>query len=53
MQKVRDVLNTDRRLSMRLIAEEVGIDDMTVSDIVKKERLKNALGIRRICAKLV
>ncbi|XP_054709439.1 protein GVQW3-like [Uloborus diversus] len=34
VQKVRDVLNTDRRLSIRAIAKEVGIDMMTVHDIV-------------------
>ena len=30
VQKVRDALNSDRRLSIRAIAEEVGIDKMTV-----------------------
>ena len=45
---MRDVLNTDRRLSIRAITEEVGIDKMTVYDIVK-----NDLGMGKICAKLV
>jgi len=48
VQKVRDVLNADRRLSIRAIAEDVGIDKMTVHDIIK-----NSLGMRKICAKLV
>jgi len=48
VQKVRDVLNSDRRLSIRAIADEVGIDKMTVHNIIK-----NDLGMRKICAKLV
>lgn len=48
VQKMRDVLNSDRRLSIRAIADEVGIDKMTVHNIIK-----NDLGMRKICAKLV
>ncbi|XP_050527794.1 protein GVQW3-like [Daktulosphaira vitifoliae] len=48
VKKVRDVLNNDRRLSIRMIADEVGIDKMTVHNIIT-----NDLGMRKICAKLV
>ncbi|XP_046686723.1 protein GVQW3-like [Homalodisca vitripennis] len=48
VQKVRDVLNSDRRLSIVAIADEIGIDKMTVQNIIK-----NDLGMRKICAKLV
>ncbi|XP_054715265.1 protein GVQW3-like [Uloborus diversus] len=50
VQKVREVLNTDcrRRMNIRAIAEEVGMDKMNVHDIVE-----NDLGMRKICAKLV
>lgn len=48
VQKVRDVLNSDRRLSVRMIAEEVRLDKMTVHSIITKD-----LSMRKICAKLV
>lgn len=48
VQRVRNVLNSDRRLSVRMIADQVGIDKMTAHTIVTEE-----LGMRRICAKLV
>lgn len=48
VQKVRVVLNSDRRLSIRAIADEVRIDKMTVHNIIH-----NDLGMRKICAKLV
>jgi hypothetical protein len=37
VQKVHDVLNNDRRLSIRAIADEVGIDKMTVHNIIKND----------------
>ena len=33
VQRVREVLNSDRRLSMRMIAHPIGIDRMTVHTI--------------------
>lgn len=48
VQRVRDVLNSDRRLSVRMIADQIGIDKMTVHNIVSED-----LAMRKICAKLV
>ncbi|GFU52219.1 histone-lysine n-methyltransferase setmar-like protein [Trichonephila clavipes] len=47
-QRVRHLLNTDRRLSVRMIAEQRGMDKMVVHKIISED-----LGIRKICAKLV
>ena len=48
VQRVREVLNSDRRLSVRLIADMVGIDKMTAHVIITEN-----LAMRKICAKLV
>ena len=48
VQRVRDVLNSDRRLSVRMIADRVGIDKMTVHTIITED-----LAMRKVCAKLV
>ena len=45
---VRDVLNSDRRLSVRLIAETVGLPKTNVYRIITEQ-----LQMRKICAKLV
>ncbi|XP_033609194.1 uncharacterized protein LOC117282682 [Cryptotermes secundus] len=37
VQRVRDVLNSDRRLSVRMIADRVGIDKMTVHTIITED----------------
>lgn len=34
VQRVREVLNSDRRLSVRMAADEIGIDTMTVHRII-------------------
>lgn len=47
MQRVCEVLNSDRRLSVSMIADHVGIDKMIVHTIITED-----LGMRRICAKL-
>ncbi|GFU16064.1 protein GVQW3 [Trichonephila clavipes] len=47
-QRVRHLLNTDRRLSVRMIAEQLGMDKMVVHKIISED-----LGMRKICAKLV
>uniref|UniRef100_A0A8D8U2F0 Mos1 transposase HTH domain-containing protein n=1 Tax=Cacopsylla melanoneura TaxID=428564 RepID=A0A8D8U2F0_9HEMI len=47
-QRVRNVLNSDRQLSVRMIADQVAIDKMTAHTIITEE-----LGMRKICAKLV
>ncbi|GFV74844.1 protein GVQW3 [Trichonephila clavipes] len=47
-QRVRHLLNTDRRLSVRMMAEQLGMDKMVVHKIISED-----LGMRKICAKLV
>ncbi|KAJ8952154.1 hypothetical protein NQ318_018491 [Aromia moschata] len=47
VQKVCDVLNSERRLSVRMIANEVGIDKITMPTIITKDLAM------MICAKLV
>lgn len=46
--RVRDLLNTDRRLSTRLVADELGLSQSTVWRIVTDD-----LQMRKVCAKLV
>ncbi|KAJ8949951.1 hypothetical protein NQ318_002358 [Aromia moschata] len=46
--RMRDLLNTDRRLSVRLISETVDITKTIVHEIVSE-----SLGMRKVCAKLV
>ncbi|GFT34274.1 hypothetical protein TNCV_3067891 [Trichonephila clavipes] len=47
-QRVRHLLNMDRRLSVRMIAKQLGMDKMVVNKIISED-----LGMRKICAKLV
>ncbi|GFW15117.1 HTH_48 domain-containing protein [Trichonephila clavipes] len=47
-QRVRHLLNTDRRLTVRMIAEQPGMDKMVAHKIISE-----GVGIRKICAKLV
>ncbi|KAJ8944641.1 hypothetical protein NQ318_004731, partial [Aromia moschata] len=48
VKRVRDLLNTDRRLSGRLISETLDITKTIVHEIVSE-----SLGMRKVCAKLV
>ncbi|KAJ8956624.1 hypothetical protein NQ318_013977 [Aromia moschata] len=48
VKRVRDLLNTDRRLSVRLISETLDITKTIVHEIVSE-----SLGMRKVCAKLV
>ncbi|KAJ8957736.1 hypothetical protein NQ318_017634 [Aromia moschata] len=48
VNRVRDLLNTDRRLSVRLISETLDITKTIVHEIVS-----GSLGMRKVCAKLV
>ena len=48
VQRVREVLNSDGRLSARMIADRIGIDTMTVHTIITEN-----LAMRKICAELV
>ena len=48
LAKVRQVLNSDRRLSVRLIAEMVNLNHETVHQLVTED-----LMMRKVCAKLV
>ena len=48
VQRVREVFNSDRRLSVRMIADRSGIDKMTAHTIITGN-----LMMRKICAKLV
>ena len=48
MAKVKAVLDSDRRLSVRLIADQVGLPKSIVHEIVTTE-----LQVRKVCAKLV
>ncbi|KAJ8941309.1 hypothetical protein NQ318_017849 [Aromia moschata] len=47
VKRVRDLLNTDRRLSVRLISETLDITKTIVHEIVSE-----SLGMRKVCAKL-
>ncbi|KAJ8948152.1 hypothetical protein NQ318_009240 [Aromia moschata] len=48
VKRVRDLLNTDRRLSVRLISDTLDITKTIVHEIVSK-----SLGMRKVCTKLV
>lgn len=48
VKKVRNMLNSDRRLSVRMLADECNIPKSTVHRIVTED-----LGMRKICAKMV
>ena len=48
VEAVRQAVRGDRRLTVRMIAEEVGIDRQTVWEIITEE-----LSMRKICAKMV
>ncbi|KAJ8942388.1 hypothetical protein NQ318_016636 [Aromia moschata] len=48
VKRMRDLLNTDRRLSVRLISETLDIKKSIVHEIVSE-----SLGMRKVCAKLV
>ncbi|KAJ8956036.1 hypothetical protein NQ318_006312 [Aromia moschata] len=48
VKRVRDLLNTDRLLSVRLISETLDITKTIVHKIVSE-----SLGMRTVCAKLV
>ncbi|XP_071453429.1 protein GVQW3-like [Hetaerina americana] len=48
VRKIRDVLNSDRRLSVRMIAEQCNVPKTTVHEIIREQ-----LQMRKICAKLV
>ncbi|KAJ8933390.1 hypothetical protein NQ318_003039 [Aromia moschata] len=47
VKRVRDLLNTDRRLSVRLISETLDITKTIVHEI------ESSLGMRKVCAKLL
>ena len=47
-KKVRQLVRGDRRLTIRVNANKVGLDKETVSTI-----LVDALGMRKVCAKMV
>ncbi|KAJ8934820.1 hypothetical protein NQ318_000801 [Aromia moschata] len=48
VKRVRDLLKTDRRLSVRLISETLDITKTIVHEIVSE-----SLGMKKVCAKLV
>ena len=48
IEKVRQLVRSDRRLTIRVIANEVGMDKETVRTI-----LVDTLGMRKVCAKMV
>ncbi|XP_054720558.1 protein GVQW3-like [Uloborus diversus] len=48
VDRVRQLLKSDRRLSIRLIGDKLGLDHMTVFRIVTEN-----LNMRKVCAKLV
>ena len=48
IEKVRQLVRSDRRLTIRVIANEVGMDKETVRTI-----LIDTLGMRKVCAKMV
>ena len=45
---IRQLVRSDRRLTIRVIANEVGMDKETVRTI-----LVDTLGVRKVCAKMV
>ena len=47
IEKVRQLVRSDRRLTIRVIANEVGMDKATVHILV------HTLGMRKVCAKMV
>ncbi|GFS82629.1 protein GVQW3 [Trichonephila clavipes] len=47
-QRVRHLLNTDRRLSVRIISEQLRMDKIVVHKIIRED-----LEMRKICTKLV
>ena len=48
IEKVRQILEQDRRLTLRLIAQELGISKDTAHTIVRDD-----LGERKICSRFV
>lgn len=48
MQRVRKMLNSDRQLSVRMFADQIKIDKLTVHIIITKN-----VAMWKICAKLV
>ena len=48
MTKMRAVLRSNRRLTVKMIGSELNLNHQTVHDILIEE-----LGMRKICAKLV
>ena len=48
IEKVRDVIQKDRRLGVRAVAEEVNLDRESVQRI-----LRDKLNMRKVCAKMV
>ena len=48
IEKVRQMVRSDRRLTIRVIANEVGMDKETV-----RTTLVDTLGMRKMCAKIV
>ena len=53
--KVRVLVRSDRRLTVRMIGCELHLNHQTVNDILTEELdiLTEELGMRKICAKLV
>ena len=48
IERVRQVVRGDRRLTVRIIADEVGMNHNAVWEIITED-----LGMRKICAKMV
>ena len=48
IEKVRELVRTDRRLTIRMMADQLGIDKELVRSI-----LVDNLGMRKVCAKMV
>jgi hypothetical protein len=48
VDRIRDLVRSDRRLTVRMIGEELNLTHTTVHQI-----LTNELGMREICAKMV
>ena len=48
IEKVRELVHTDRRLTIRMMADQFGIDKELVRSI-----LVDNLGMRKVCAKMV
>ncbi|KAJ8946179.1 hypothetical protein NQ318_001691 [Aromia moschata] len=51
VKRVRDLLNTDHRLSVCLISKTLDITKTIVHEI--RESVSKSLGMRKVCAKLV